>query len=158
MKILFVCLGNICRSPMAEAIFAKMIHEQELSAQFKLDSAGLHGYHEGERADSRMRRHAQKRGYEIVHRSRPIVMEDFERFDLIIGMDEQNMRALQQLASSKGDFAKLSRMTDYCQHIDVKEVPDPYYGGDEGFERVIDILEDACEGLLEVLVAKGNMH
>ncbi|MGL4364779.1 MAG: low molecular weight protein-tyrosine-phosphatase [Bacteroidales bacterium] len=148
MKILFVCLGNICRSPMAEAIFEKMIHEQGVSEQFTLDSAGLHGYHEGERADSRMRQHAQKRGYEITHRSRPVVMADFERFDLIIGMDDQNMQALQKLACSKTEAAKLRRMTDYCQDLRANEVPDPYYGGEEGFERVIDILEDACRGLL----------
>ena len=151
-KILFVCLGNICRSPMAEGVFLKIIEREGKENEFEIDSAGTVGYHEGELADSRMRKHASLRGYKLTHRSRPVNREDFEHFDYIIGMDEQNIRGLKNIACSSENTAKIHRMTDFCQHMTDKEVPDPYYGGDAGFEYVINLLEDCCDGLYHHLV------
>ncbi len=145
-SVLFVCLGNICRSPMAQTVFEKIIEEKGVVDKFEVDSAGLHGWHEGDKADPRMKKHAEARGYDITHRSRPIRKEDFDKFDYIVGMDDQNMQALYQLARSEEHKAKILRMTDFLQEISADTVPDPYYGGEEGFEYVIDLLEDACEG------------
>lgn len=150
-KILFVCLGNICRSPAAEGIMKKKIREKGLEKHYSIDSAGLHDYHEGELPDQRMRNHASKRGYELISRSRPVTYNDFFDFDLIIGMDDSNIQNLNRMAPDTETQQKIKRMTDFCQHIPADHVPDPYYGGASGFENVLDILEDACEGLLEQL-------
>ncbi len=150
-SILFVCLGNICRSPMAEGVFNSIIAREGMHHAFKIDSAGLISYHQGSPADSRMRKHAARRKYHLTHLSRPVTVSDFEKFDLIIGMDNQNIRGLKNLARTPGHLAKISKMTDYCKNYDADEVPDPYYGGESGFEYVIDLLEDACEGLFETL-------
>jgi protein-tyrosine phosphatase len=152
-SILFVCLGNICRSPMAEGVFDRLLKEKGLQDKFEVDSAGLHGYHAGELPDSRMRAHASKRGYHLTHRSRPVFLTDFDQFDMLIGMDEQNIRGLKILAPTAEHQAKIYRMTDYLTKIKADEVPDPYYGGAAGFEYVIDLLEDACSGLLDTLTA-----
>lgn len=148
-SILFVCLGNICRSPMAEGIFLKLLEREKIAANFEVDSAGLLDVHQGELADGRMRLHASKRNYTLTHRSRPVTKADFDRFDMIIGMDEDNIVGLKRLASTRQHEAKIHRMTDFCQTFKDSFVPDPYYGGDKGFEHVIDLLEDACEGLLQ---------
>lgn len=154
--ILFVCLGNICRSPMAETVFRKLVEDRGLADHFEIDSAGLIDYHEGDPADNRMRRHASEHGYYITHRSRPITRGDFQTFDYIVGMDFDNRRALLSLASTDEQRAKILNMADYlCRHTD-STVPDPYYGGASGFEHVIDLLEDACEGLLEELEGQTN--
>lgn len=150
-SILFVCLGNICRSPMAEGVFNKLIFEKGIHKNYIVDSAGLIAYHQGELADSRMRAHAARRGYNLIHRSRPVRAADFEKFDLIIGMDDQNIRGLQNLAHTPEQTAKIRRMTDFCVNLPATEVPDPYYGGEQGFEYVIDLLEDACNGLLKTI-------
>lgn len=147
-SILFVCLGNICRSPMAEAIFLKLLEREKMSENFHIDSVGLISVHQGELADSRMRFHASKRNYSLTHHSRPVTKADFDRFDMIIGMDEDNINGLKRLASTRQHDEKIHLMTDYCKTYDDSFVPDPYYGGDKGFEHVIDLLEDACEGLL----------
>lgn len=149
--ILFVCLGNICRSPSAEGIFKKIITEQNLENNFEIDSAGLLSVHQGNLPDSRMRQHAAQRGYDLQHRSRPVVAEDFELFDLIIGMDESNIAGLEKIAKTDKQKAKIHRMADYLQEIKADYIPDPYYGGDKGFQKVIDLLEDACDGLLKNL-------
>ncbi|MEI8085322.1 MAG: low molecular weight protein-tyrosine-phosphatase [Paludibacter sp.] len=146
-SILFVCLGNICRSPMAEAVFLKILEREGVGSDFEIDSAGLLSVHQGELADGRMRLHASKRNYVLTHRSRPVRKADFDHFDMIIGMDEENIAGLKRLASSKQHEAKIYRMTDFCTVFNDSFVPDPYYGGDKGFEHVIDLLEDACEGL-----------
>jgi len=152
-SILFVCLGNICRSPMAEGILKHMLFERNLHKQFHVDSAGLLSYHQGELPDSRMRFHASQRGFHLTHISRPVRSEDLDNFDMIIGMDNQNTQGLKSLADTQEQEAKIYRMTDFCINMKATEVPDPYYGGPEGFEHVIDLLEDACEGLLKVLVS-----
>jgi len=156
-SILFVCLGNICRSPMAEGVFRKILEREKATERFEIDSAGLLGYHQGELPDSRMRFFAGKRGYSLTHRSRQFKRADFDRFDLIIGMDDQNIAGLKQLAMTLEEDAKIYRMTDFCRNIQATHVPDPYYGGDQGFENVIDLLEDACEGLFEE-IGKTNFR
>ena len=122
----------------------------------EIDSAGILAYHQGELPDSRMRAHAAKRGYNLVHRSRPVVTDDFERFDLILGMDDRNIDDLNDRAPSIEAMKKIGRMTDYCKKITTDHVPDPYYGGAEGFEYVLDILEDACNGLLDAIKQSEN--
>ena len=151
MKILFVCLGNICRSSSAEEIMRTFVKREGLEHQIEVDSAGILRYHEGELPDSRMRMHAYHRGYELTHLSRPVCTEDFFEFDLIIGMDDRNIQDLKDRAPSPETELKIRRMTDYCRNKQVDYVPDPYYGGASGFENVLDILEDACEGLLEAV-------
>jgi protein-tyrosine phosphatase len=145
-KILFVCLGNICRSPAAEGIMEK----RAAGWPIEVDSAGTAGYHIGTLPDARMRSHASRRGYPLNSRARkfnPAV--DFDKFDMIIAMDKENLRDLRSMDTGKQYREKLSLMTDYCQKITADEVPDPYYEGPEGFEHVLDILEDACGGLLK---------
>lgn len=149
-KILFVCLGNICRSPSAEAVFNALIQKEGLQSEFQCDSAGTAAYHAGEPADYRMRQHAQKRGYQLTSISRQIDPTiDFDRFDYIIGMDRQNVRDLKSMARNEADRKKIFLMTDFCLSGNFDSVPDPYYGGASGFELVLDILEDACSGLIQ---------
>lgn len=147
-KILFVCLGNICRSPAAEGIMKKKLEERGLSDRFFIDSAGILNYHEGELPDSRMRAHARRRGIELTSRSRPVKYNDFFDFDLILGMDDSNIDALKRKVPEAELEKKIKRMTDYCIDFQADHIPDPYYGGTDGFELVLDLLEDACEGLL----------
>ncbi|MCQ2959645.1 MAG: low molecular weight phosphotyrosine protein phosphatase [Bacteroidales bacterium] len=154
-KILFVCLGNICRSPLADTIMCKLIADKYLSEKYEIDSAGILDYHEGEKADYRMRCHADFRGYEITHLSRPVEKSDFDKFDLIFGMDDQNIRDLESLAQNDEQKNKIHRMVDYCKEFNRSSIPDPYYGGDSGFELVIDMLEVACANLLEELEARN---
>ncbi|NUN69794.1 MAG: low molecular weight phosphotyrosine protein phosphatase, partial [Bacteroidetes bacterium] len=138
--------GNICRSPAAEGVMKHLVKGMDI----EIDSAGTAGYHTGELPDPRMRSHARKRGIELTSRARqfdPSV--DFERFDMIIAMDDSNLRDLKGMDRSKQYHGKISKMTDYCRTMDADHVPDPYYGGPEGFDHVLDILEDACAGLLE---------
>ena len=150
-KVLFVCLGNICRSPAAEEIMRKLVEDAGLEDSFVLDSAGLIDYHEGEPADGRMRAHAARRGYRLTHLSRPVKYDDFFDFDVIVGMDDRNISKLRAMAPGLEEEQKVVRMTDYCRFKVVDHVPDPYYGGASGFENVLDILEDACAGLLDAL-------
>ena len=148
--VLFICLGNICRSCTAEEIFRTLVRRAGREAEFCIDSAGLIDYHEGELPDERMRSHAARHGYRLTHRSRPVGEADFSRFSLVVAMDERNREALLRLAPTEADRTKVVMMADYLRHHPGHTVvPDPYYGGPEGFELVIDLLEDACEGLLE---------
>ena len=147
-KILFVCLGNICRSSAAEEIMRTYLKRAGMEHEVEVDSAGLIGYHQGEQADSRMRAHAARRGYVITHLSRPVRTTDFFDFDLIVGMDDGNIDRLKDLAPDLETMEKIRRATDYCRVKAADCVPDPYYGGAQGFENVLDILEDACQGLL----------
>ena len=150
-RILFVCLGNICRSAAAEEIMRNRVVHAGLEKEIDLDYAGLSSYHQGDPADSRMRAHAARRGYRITHLSRPVGYHDFFDFDMLIGMDDSNLSGLRDLAPGLPEEQKIYRMTDFCRRIPADHVPDPYYGGDSGFETVLDILEDACDGLLDFL-------
>lgn len=151
-RILFVCLGNICRSPSAEAVMKAYVAKEGLSDVVYCDSAGIIGYHEGSPADSRMRSHARKRGFNLTSLSRPVdEYTDFDKFDMIIGMDDQNIQDLNALARDDNDRAKIYRMTDFAEKFDYDVVPDPYYGGESGFELVLDLLEDACTGLIKFI-------
>lgn len=154
MKILFICLGNICRSCTAEEIFRTLAAEQsDLKQRYTVDSAGIIDNHEGELPDSRMRAHARKHGYELTHRSRPILPEDFHKFNLIVAMDNRNYDKLQRMAYAEGvDESIVVKMADYLQHHpEHKSIPDPYYGTERDFELVIELLEDACQNLLHTL-------
>ncbi len=151
-KLLFVCLGNICRSPSAEAVMKALIEREKLTANFEIDSAGITGYHAGDPADERMQRHAIQRGYQLTSISRPVNSTvDFDYFDYLIGMDGQNINDLEEMAPDESGRQKIRLMTNYCTLHNHTSVPDPYYGGAAGFELVLDILEDACQGLLEQL-------
>jgi protein-tyrosine phosphatase len=157
MRILFVCLGNICRSPAAEGIFNHLIVEKGLEKVVRCDSAGIVGYHEGDGAYPKMKSIARKRGYELASISRPVRAEkDFENFDLIIGMDDQNIADLIRMAPDLKAKAKIHKMTEYCTRHRMSIVPDPYYGETKDYELVIDLLEDACEGLIEKIKATGG--
>lgn len=148
-KILFICLGNICRSPAAEGIMTAFVEREGLSDYIYIDSAGINGYHNGENADARMMRKAGARGYNLTSISRRInPAVDYDTFDLIVGMDSGNIRDLRALAPNDEALAKICLMTDFCTNTIADCVPDPYYGGPEGFDHVLDILEDACNGLL----------
>lgn len=151
ISVLFVCLGNICRSCTAEEIMRHYVKEAGLEDRILLDSAGLTNYHQGEPADARMRAHAARRGYRITHLSRPVTYDDFFRFDLIAGMDDRNLDKLKAMAPGLDEVQKVVPMASFCRTKAVDYVPDPYYGGDSGFENVLDILEDACGGLLDAL-------
>lgn len=140
-------MGNICRSPAAEGVFRKLVAESGRDTEFHIDSAGTHGYHVGHPPDPRMRAAAAGRGYALDSTARRLAAEDFERFDLIVVMDDENFANVSALSPGRG--ARIVRMCDYCETQQASEVPDPYYGGAAGFERVLDILEDACACLLK---------
>ncbi len=147
-KVLFVCLGNICRSPSAEAVFKGLVRNRGVDKEFEIDSAGTYAYHEGQPADARMQRHAVKRGYNLTSVSRPFNPEtDWDYFDIIVAMDHSNYKDLKKMARTPEDLNKLHMMMSFSKGTDYDEVPDPYYGGEEGFELVLDLLEDAGEGL-----------
>jgi protein-tyrosine phosphatase len=155
-RLLFVCLGNICRSPAAEGVFLHQIQQQGLADRFVVDSAGTGGWHVGHRADERMRAAAERRGIRLSSRARQIALADLHSFDHILTMDGANLAAVQALAREAGrpqQQASIEAITSYCRrHRDTREVPDPYYGGEQGFEHVLDLLDDACAGLLEALL------
>lgn len=157
MRILFICLGNICRSSAAQTIMQHLVDEEGLGEAIELDSAGILSYHQGEPADPRMRAHAARRGYNITHLSRPVTADDFRRFDLILGMDDSNIDDLMERCPDVENQRKIGRMTDYCRLKQADHVPDPYYGGAQGFENVLDLLEDACAGLMEELKKEREM-
>ena len=154
-QILFVCLGNICRSPAAEGVMRHIaLHDN--AADLVIDSAGTYGGHAGDLPDPRMRRAAAARGYDLTHRARQIREEDFERFDMIIVMDDMNYETVHRLAPSRKAAERIFRMVEFTRkHPDRTYVPDPYYEGHEGFELVLDLLEDACEGLMEYLTREA---
>ena len=151
-RVLFVCMGNICRSPAAEGVFLHLLAEAGLEDCFTVDSAGTGGWHVGHRADRRMLAAAERRGIHLPSRARQIEAADLQRFDHILTMDADNLAAVQRLERQAPGGARISPLTDHCRRLRSPEVPDPYYGGDHGFERVLDLLEDACAGLLEDLL------
>ncbi|WP_156796725.1 low molecular weight protein-tyrosine-phosphatase [Cyanobium sp. PCC 7001] len=153
-RVLFVCLGNICRSPAAEGVFLHLVAQQRLEDQFLVDSAGTGGWHAGKPADRRMRAAAAGRGLTLTSRARQLELADLTSFDHILTMDADNLaevRGLSMELGSRQDLARIEPLTRYCREHRAEAVPDPYYGGPEGFERVLDLLFDACQGLLEHL-------
>jgi protein-tyrosine phosphatase len=152
MKILFVCMGNICRSPTAEAVFRRLVRERAPHVEVEIDSAGTHDYHVGEPPDPRAVAAAARRGIDLTSlRARMVEESDFERFDLIVGMDRLNRATL--LDRSPGEYRdRIRLLMEFSASNDIEDVPDPYYGGAPGFERVLDLAEEAAAGLLaEVL-------
>ena len=147
-SILFVCWGNICRSPAAENVMRQRLEQSDLS-QIICDSAGTLDAHSGHSPDSRMSTAGQRRGLPMTGNARGVRPEDFERFDLILAMDRANFVDLQRIAPDPQAMGKVRLFCEYCRNHDDAEVPDPYYGGPNGFEHVLDLLEDGCEGLLE---------
>ncbi len=151
-KLLFVCLGNICRSPTAENIMNHLIEQANLGSSIVCDSAGTAGYHVGNPPDRRMSvAAANKLGIELVGQARQLQPSDLKDFDLILAMDKANYQDILALDSTGEYSDKIRLMCDYCSKYSTQEVPDPYYGGTEGFDRVIDLLFDACTGLLQVV-------
>ncbi len=148
-KVLFVCLGNICRSPSAEGIMNAFIEEEHLEDEIQCDSAGTYAFHAGENADTRMQKHALKRDYHLTSISRKVIDDDFIDFDYIIAMDNSNYANLLEMNPYTEHKNKIYKMVDFCKNKNANEVPDPYYGGDQGFENVLDIIEDGVEGLIE---------
>ena len=140
-KILFVCLGNICRSSTAEGVMLHLIEEAGLEKEFVIDSAGILSYHQGELPDSRMRAHAARRGYQLVHRSRPVRTEDFYNFDLIIGMDDRNIDDLKDKAPSPEEWKKIHRMTEYCTVFLQIMSPTPIMEGPRGLNMYLMFLK-----------------
>lgn len=151
LRLLFVCLGNICRSPAAEGVFLHLLARRGLEDHFLVDSAGTGGWHVGKAADRRMRAAAERRGIHLPSRARQISLSDLREFDHILTMDADNLAAVQALARETEPTAQITPITSYCRHFREPEVPDPYYGGIQGFEHVLNLLEDACEGLLDAL-------
>ena len=145
-------MGNICRSPSGEAVMNGLIVKNNLQNRIACDSAGTIAYHAGDSADARMQRHAVKRGYNLTSIARQIKQFDFDRFDYIITMDKENYRNVLTLDSESKYENKVFMMMDFATQHNDSEVPDPYYGGDQGFEYVIDLLEDSCLGLLKHII------
>lgn len=151
ISVLFVCLGNICRSPTAEGVFRKLVADAGLAAQVRIDSAGTAGYHEGAPADSRALAAAGARGFDLSEiRARRVVPEDFEVFDLILAMDDENLADLKRIAP-EGARTRAELLLSYAKGRRGDGVPDPYYGGKNGFEQVLDLVTEACAGLVEEL-------
>lgn len=156
-RVLFVCLGNICRSPAAEGVMRSLLDEKGESALWEVDSAGTGGWHVGQLPDKRMRVHARERGLELTHRCRQIRPADFSRFDWIVGMDAQNIADLRELAPTPDDERKILPMGRFLDPLKGYDyVPDPYYEGSEGFELVLDLLEGGCSRLHDFIEAEAE--
>jgi len=155
LRVLMVCMGNICRSPTAEGVLRTKLRQAGMHTRVVVDSAGTHGYHTGEAPDPRAIRAAAQRGYELATlRARPVQPEDFSRFDWLLAMDESNLAWLHR-RQPEGAQTRIGLLMEYARrHARVREVPDPYYGAAAGFEHVLDLVEDACEGVVARLSAE----
>lgn len=154
-KVLFVCLGNICRSPAAEGVFRSLVEKEGLSEEIFIDSCGTAAHHEGEQADPRMREHAGQRGYDLTSIARGIQRGDLENFDYILTMDNSNYKNVVAMTADNLKY-KVKMMMDFASNHPHDQIPDPYYGGAQGFELVLDLLEDSCQGLLEQIKKEMN--
>ncbi|HEY8034164.1 MAG TPA: low molecular weight protein-tyrosine-phosphatase [Methylobacter sp.] len=157
IKVLFVCMGNICRSPTAEGVFTKLVKDHNLEAHFAIDSAGTHAYHVGNEPDLRSQSAARERGIELSNlRARQVINGDFEDFDFLLAMDDENYSILVKACPAQYK-TKIKYFLDYAPHLNERQVPDPYYGGQYGFERVLDMIEEASVGFLKNLQESGNI-
>ncbi len=153
-RVLLVCMGNICRSPTAEVVLRHFIRINKLGDKVEIDSAGTHGYHVGEAPDSRTQRAASARGYDLSQlRARKVAMQDLDYFDLILAMDRSNLDNLQRMATPE-QLSKIQLLMDYARNFEDEEVPDPYYGLGHGFDLVLDMVEDAAQGVVEAVGKK----
>jgi protein-tyrosine phosphatase len=153
-RVLFVCTGNICRSPTAEGVFRHVVAQAGLAERVSIESAGTHGYHVGEAPDPRTQGAAAGRGYDLsAQRARRVERKDFGEFDYVLAMDESHLRLLERMCPPQHAH-KLGLFMEFAESPAVREVPDPYYGGREGFERVLDLVEQACRGLLAQVRSK----
>jgi protein-tyrosine phosphatase len=157
LRILFVCMGNICRSPAGENVMRHMVKKARLSSAIACDSAGTIGYHVNEKPDERMILSASKRGIQFSGRSRRFSPRDFSDFDLIIPMDHANTRDILVLAKDVDSSQKVTPFCEFVENFDAQEVPDPYYGGEAGFDHVMDLMEDGCQNLLNQMVSKYSL-
>lgn len=147
-RVLFVCMGNICRSPAGEGVLLSQLADADLPFEVEVDSAGTIDFHTGKPADDRMRRAATARGIDLTSRARQVRGSDFDQFDLILAMDDDNFHDLEALRAGPDQRAELRRFCDFVDEFDDTEVPDPYYGSDAGFEHVLDLLQDGCAGII----------
>lgn len=158
IKVVFVCLGNICRSPMAEGIFKKLVHEKGLNEQIQIDSAGTSGYHRGSYPDPRMRETAIQHHVKLDSRSRKFTKDDFKKFDYIVGMDDQNIEDIKSMTSNKTpDNYVLIKMREFDNDTSNEDVHDPYYDTMNGFERCYQILNESCNNFLDSLIKKHDL-
>ena len=157
VSVLFVCMGNICRSPTAEGVFRHLVRQEKLEDVILIDSAGTHAYHVGNPPDNRALVVGERRGIELHDlRARRVSPEDFDLFDYVLAMDQDNYENLSAICPS-GYETRLRMFMDYAPHLQIPEVPDPYYGGASGFERVFDMVEEAAKGLLEEIRSKHSL-
>lgn len=157
MRVLFVCLGNICRSPMAEGLFLKKVQELKIES-IEVDSAGTGNYHIGELPDERMRETAVSKGINLISRARQFKSSDFDQFDLIIAMDRQNKSNIISMAKSETDRKKVHLMRNFDDNQDEPDVPDPYFGGQNGFENVYNILDRSTENLVTYILKNSTRN
>lgn len=150
-RVLFVCLGNICRSPAAEGVMHSMITAEGLAERVSIRSAGTAGWHAGKLPDQRMRSAGQNRGYDLSSRARQVSEDDLRDYDLVLVMDQQNLRDVRSYDRESQFGSKIRLFCEFCTDHSETEVPDPYYGGEQGFELVLDLLEDGCRGVLRHL-------
>ena len=154
-RLLFACLGNICRSPMAEGVFRRVADEEGVAHLFEIDSAGMGDWHKGQAPDRRAQKAAMARGADISGQAaRKVELEDFDHFDLILAMDASNIADLEDIAPHAARH-KIRRFLDYAPHLDEQDVPDPYFGGEAGFDHALELIEAAAKGLLNELLREG---
>jgi protein-tyrosine phosphatase len=154
IHILFVCLGNICRSPLAESVFRHLARERGVERRFEIDSAGTSGWHVGDPPDARSVATARARGVEVCGASRKLVAEDLRRFDYVVAMDRENLANITRLQTASGGGARVHLLREWDPEPGQPDVPDPYYGGERGFEEVHDIVERSCAALLDDLLER----